>query len=290
MFSNDSMRLEGSTENVARHWTPLTPAETVARYVIRESALRHGPLWLGSRAPDAPPPTLANDQEGNANGLAEQGVLLSDRLRERIHGIRDWLDLLRRFQIKGVREDSRQGLLGWLEGRYPLHLSHTAPSPEQMLEFQCRGERVVTLYLEDQGPIGRHAGPFEFLLHDLEHAHKFFGDRSFPGQRRFFILLKDAITAGLFTPLLGNRKFRSELEYLMSDMNSHPLHLLKYLKAILLDALPEKRVAELDRFCDELFDIWKLPPTVCEAARRINYPALENNEARLRVSDFFAYT
>ncbi len=270
-----------------RHWLVQTPAETVARYVLQECSRRHAALWLGSRAPSAPP---VAQETSDLNGLAEQNVLLNDRLRERLQGVSGWTDLVRRFQLKGVREDSRQGLLGWLEGRYPLTLNHAPPSPEEVLALQCRGERVVTLHLEHQGPIGRHAGPFEFLLHDLEHAHKFFGDRSFAGQKRFFNLLRTALEAGVFKELRANRAFAAELDYLMADMNSHPLHLIKYLKAIVLEALPEKSISALDRFFDELFALWGLPPQVSEAARKINYPALENNEARLRVSDFFAYT
>ncbi len=269
-----------------RHWSVESPAESVARYVIQECSLRHGALWLGSRAADAAP---AVDAETQFEGLAEHGVLLTERLRERLIGVNGWRELVRRFQLKGVREDSRLGLLGWLDARYPLHLTHNPPTPEEMLSLQCRGERVVTLHLEDNGPIGRHAGPFEFLLHDLEHAHKFFGDRSFPGQKRFFNLLQEALEAGVFTELSRDRGFAVEFEYLMADMNSHPLHLMKYLKAIVLEAMPDKSVAALDRFCDELFGVWQLPPQVSEAARKINYPALENNEARLRVSDFFNY-
>lgn len=268
-----------------------TSAEIVAEYVIEECSRIHGAAWLGSRTPTAPS-SIPYSEFGIPNTeFRIPNTEFTERIAERLkaYHVTSLRDLVSKFQLKGVREDSRQGLLGWLENRYPLILMYHPPTPDQLLDLQCDGQRVVTLHREDTGPIGRHAGPFEFLLHDLEHAHKFFGNGTFQGQVRFFKLLRDGIRAGLFTELMADSKFRIELEYLMADMNSHPLHLLKYLKAIVLEALPGKHVADLDRFFDELFGIWALPEPVREAARKINYPALENNEARLRVSDFFAY-
>lgn len=271
--------------NTASHKHPEFNAEIVAQYVVSQCSLRYGTAWLGSRSEQ-----YSVECTDNAVWLESQSVAFNDRLRERLVGIRDWRALIRNFQLKGVREDSRQGLLGWLDGAYALHLLDYPPTPEDMLIFQCRGERVVTLNRADSGPIGRHAGPFEFLLHDLEHAHKFFGCGTFQGQVRFFNLLREALEAGHFNVWRSQPRFRTDLEYLMSDMNSHPLHLLKYLKAIVLEAVPAKSIAELDRWCDDLFDLWRLPEPVLTAARKINYPALENNEARLRVSDFFAFS
>ncbi len=271
------------------HSLSKSDAERVAEYVVLQCSQRHNTSWLGSRAPEF---CISESSISNSNTawLSARAVPLNERLEERLSGVADFSSLIANFQLKGVREDSRQGLLGWLEGRYPLTLLSHPPTPEELLNYQCRGERVVTLFADDQGPIGRHAGPYEFLLHDLEHAHKFFGEGSFLGQKRFFNLLREALHSGAFAELSANAKFSADLDYLMADMNSHPLHLLKYLKAIVLEAMPEKRVSELDRWCDNLFNIWDLPEPVREAARKINYPALENNEARLRVSDFFAYT
>jgi hypothetical protein len=192
--------------------------------------------------------------------------------------------------MKSVREDSRMGLAGWLKQEYPLILVEEIPTPEQMLEIQCQGKRYVTL-LEapewQQRKLGRHNGAFEFLLHDLEHAHKFLGDKSsHRGQVHFFRLVKNT-DLGHF---LMDEQFRREYHYLISDMNSHPVHLLKYLKAIVLNAFIREtgnKHIDLDDFWSNLFASWNMNDHQLEAGLRINAPGIENPDAQKKVFDFF---
>lgn len=206
--------------------------------------------------------------------------------------IHSYAQLFQHYHLKGVREDSQLGLLGWLTGRYPLEARLDIPTPREMLEIQCEGRRIATLLLKPEQqhtPIGRHAGAYEFLLHDLEHAHKFFGGE-FAGQVKFFRLLREAVTESAFKDFAGDLQFQGELNYLMSDMNSHPLHLLKYLKAIVLNAFRrrgDKEDHQLGDWSRDLFDLWGFPEPVKSAALKINYPELETDQDRHRLAHYF---
>jgi hypothetical protein len=240
--------------------SPLS-AEGAATYIFRSLATRHGPQWVGSRRQGAP----------------------AISLEERLHVAP--IALLKSYQLLGVCGDAHAGLLGWLEGRYPLIARPDIPTPTEMLEIQCEGKRFVTLMLhpEDQlRTFGRHAGALEFLLHDLEHAHKYFGEAQLAaGQKRFFHLLRESSSAwGLF-----DSQFQEELDYLRSDMNSHPIHMLKYLKAIWLNAFKRAgRSAEYDEFCARQFTAWGLP---FSEAMSLNSPGQEHPQDHHRIANFY---
>ncbi len=238
-------------------------SEIAAEFVILHCRLQHGKKFFSAKTKTSPPLKLIQSQS----------------------------EFFEHYNLKGVREDSRMGMLGWLRGDYPLELRLEIPSPMEMLTLQCEGRRVATLLLgEDQQltPIGRHAGAYEFLLHDLEHAHKFFGGE-FRGQMHFFRLLHQAITAGSFSSFSDDPRFLGELDYLMSDMNSHPVHLLKYLKAIVLSTLQRRNQTgeALNHWSNGLFDLWKLPGEAKTAAMRVNFPEIETRGDLEQVSRFF---
>jgi len=195
--------------------------------------------------------------------------------------------LLRHFRLRGVGADAQEGLLGWLEGRYHLRLRNSIPTALEMLEIQCQGQRWVTL-IDDEAKqfvrYGRHANAFEFLLHDLEHAHKFFGDsKSHLGQVRFFQFLRANLPC--FKPLLSDADFLKAFEYLISDMNAHPMHLMKYLKAIVFTTFA-KDETQTTAFFARIFEEW--PADVREAAFRINTPWLESRADHEILTDYFA--
>lgn len=259
----------------------------VLDYFFQELERRHPGGWLVSRRP-------LSGGTGRGEVIAKflsLGISLSDRYKLRLAGIDSLSQLLEYFSLKGIRLDSHMGLLGWSTGKYPLHLRHDIPTPEEMLDVQCRGERLVTWLIrpeEQFAPIGRHAGAFEFLLHDLEHAHKFFGDPFlYHGQTQFFLFLREILPH--FRHFMRDPLFVKDLNYLKSDMNSHPFHMFKYLKAIHLTAHlreSQDRGADLNGFWMEVLKAW--PGERLEAALRINHPGKERPEDPALVSGFFA--
>jgi hypothetical protein len=124
-------------------------------------------------------------------------------------------------------------------------------------------------------------------MHDLEHAHKFFGDPElFRGQIHFFNRLR--LSLPRFEEWRADPLFAKDLDYLLSDMNSHPVHLVKYLKAIVLTAeLRRGGEEKLDAFWAGLFDEWEMPGEVRQAGLRINRPGLETGTDQSMIHDFF---
>lgn len=258
------------------------------RFVFQQLARREKNHWLGATRPGKP----AGAGPGALAQLEEWEIPLDEKTRGRLHQVADLAGLLERFMLKGVRGDSHMGLWGLVSGRYPLTLLHYVPTPAQMLERQCRGERYVT-HLDNPGdldrPIGRFGGSYEFLMHDLEHAHKFFGEPDlFSGQVAFFNLLKRSLPK--FEKWLIDPSFEKDFNYLKSDMNSHPVHLFKYIKAIVLTAelrSGQEDQVSLDRFWNEILEEWQTPADIRKAALRINRPGLETSEDQAAVHQFF---
>ncbi len=269
-----------------------------ARFVFQSLALREGKLWLGAGRPHSASEEVA--QGSVLTRLEEWEMPLDEKTRRRLSNVSDLTSLLERFMLKGIRGDSHMGLWGFISGRYALRLRHDIPTPEQMLERQCRGERYVS-YLKKPAelntPVGRFSGAYEFLLHDLEHAHKFFGDAElFRGQVSFFNLLRGSLTE--LYRWSGDPLFEKDLNYLKSDMNSHPVHLFKFLKAIVLTA--ELRLQDgkgsgqsgadngiIDRLWHQILDRWRVPEATKQAALRINRPGLETAADQAAVHHFF---
>jgi len=95
---------------------------------------------------------------------------------------------------------------------------------------------AITAYPRMLSPVLDKPDAFEFFLHDLEHAYKFFHSPAlYAGQRAFFRALDAALTRGAFLPYLDEAVFAGKFRYLMSDMNTHPEHSRQYLRAILIE-------------------------------------------------------
>lgn len=144
-------------------------------------------------------------------------------------------EVLERFQFKKIKAKVLSCLRGWgLEG-WGLVLMERIPRPREVLHFQARGERPVTMRLErlDQ-PIRHRKDAFDFFCHDLEHGAMFFQDQKlYQEQVKFFEELEQEIKKGAFDRPLLSENFREKFDYLISDMNTHPDHAKAYLNAIL---------------------------------------------------------
>jgi hypothetical protein len=262
----------------------------LSRYVLENLARRHGTLWLGA--------SKSKDYRPTGDGfrikeLERWNLPLDAKTKKRLEGFRDLAEVLRWFSLKNVRLDSQMGLLGLLEGSFALDIRHDIPTPDEMLAHQCAGRRYVTLLLapEDQGrQIGRFNGAFEFLMHDLEHANKFFGDpSSHRGQVRFFNKLREVLPR--FEPWLRDPLFKKDMDYLKSDMNSHPVHLFKYFKAIVLtSSLRLGEETSLNKMWTSVGELWQMDKDTCRSALNINHPGIESEEDQRRIAGFFMRT
>jgi hypothetical protein len=149
------------------------------------------------------------------------------------------LDWLERYQFRGVIGNVPVALVQWLRGAWPLILREDIPSPRDILRWQARGTRavtVVTAWPRAREPVLNKSDAFAFFRHDLEHAYKFYHSPAlYAGQCAFFARLEAAFERGVFAPYFDDAEFVTRFHYLMSDMNTHPEHSRQYLRAILIE-------------------------------------------------------
>ncbi len=214
------------------------------------------------------------------------------------------LDFISGWRLKLVPEEAARTLTRWRAGDYALNLVFYMPSTLEMLEAQCLGSRFVTLYtdgasIQQSVDADRHA--LEFLIHDLVHADHFFSHPELArGQRKFYRTQLEAWRAGLFTKALSDDPvFRKEWDYLVSDMNSHPLHLMKSFQAVVQgmvlrekglkawSKLDESSSGRLAAILEQFFSLLPLDPETRAAFLRINRPNFDPVVDAERVSAFF---
>ncbi len=144
-----------------------------------------------------------------------------------------------RYGFLGVIPNVCAALQAWLQDRWPLTLCEHIPSPEELLRMQVQGTRVVTVLAESPRllqPVLNKPNAFAFMVHDLEHAYKFFHDPDlYHSQRRFFARVLTVLVQGWFDLYRQDPIFAEKFAYLISDMNTHALHSLQFLRAILIE-------------------------------------------------------
>ncbi len=162
--------------------------------------------------------------------LTAEGMALNAALSE-------WLT---HYRYLHAGADIPGALKGWLADDWPLRLTERIPAPREVLRLQAEGTRPVTLigFPRAARPILLKANGHDFLMHDLAHAWKFLHDpRQYRLQCRFFQWLQRALESGLFDEWLTDAGFAGQMDYLISDMNTHPVHGLMFLHAAAIDSL-----------------------------------------------------
>ena len=201
------------------------PAYATA-YLVHWQVELHGKRFASRRCRNSP----KADAETWIEQLAQlSGAALDQRL----------IDWVCKYQFVGIRPNVNAALQAWLEGQWPLHLVEYIPRPSEVLAMQSQGQRPVTVisaFPRLRQPVLSKPHAFAFMLHDLEHAWKFFNDVGLSEmQQRFFQAIGNCVEAGHFAQHTEDAVFSDKFEYLISDMNTHPEHSLQYLKAILIE-------------------------------------------------------
>jgi len=214
--------------------------------------------WLGGRSPTR----LSIKPAGPA---LSQWLELSPLIRRHIGPNTTVAEVLHSFSLKGVRLVAREALLRWLNHEWPLVLSAEIPSPIELLQQQIHGHRVVTTafakeqlasYLHDD------RDALSFLLHDLGHAEQFFRDDFHRlGQIGCYRMLFAAHQAELlFVPQSYSSRWESQLDYLIADLNTHPVHFWSVFWASARENFGPSKEHEFLRWQSQLFELWALPP------------------------------
>jgi len=192
------------------HNQQFSSAEFCAHYILLFVKETKGKLWLGSKRVNKPDPRIKK------NDLPEI------------------LRLLDEYTLRGIPEVVNETLILWDQKILPLNLLFTIPKPLDVLKEQMKGERSVTMITHEAGLKKYVLGerdPLSFLIHDLQHAFKFYSHpESFKGQIGFYrFIFELANNEELIKMMMADLQFKEEFEYAISDMNAYSLHLIKHL-------------------------------------------------------------
>ena len=180
-----------------------------------------------------------------------------------------------------VEEQVAVGLNAWAHGQRRLHVRFAIPSPVELLAFQARGERIVSL-LPEGVPTGLEASNFEFALHDLCHAEKFFAPEHFAGQVGLFALVYAALESDAWAQLTRDfdAAWLPEFHHVAADMNGSPLFLFAALRRKVMNAAQQVAKDPLAAR-DMLFTALQLPASVMRSAQLFTvHPDIDPAETR----------
>lgn len=154
------------------------------------------------------------------------------------------LDFFATVRLKQIPESAHISLLKWAQGEYPLILKTHIPNALEVLHFQTKNQRIVTV-LSEPSQLNLYVlderDPMSFVIHDLVHAAHFFADPEVRSEQLgFYIKMSNAYNSGCFADYSSDIQFRKDFEYLISDMNSVSLHLMMSFKTILIHAYLRK--------------------------------------------------
>lgn len=204
----------------------MDDASYATLYLLHWQSSLHGKRFASRRRRTDPPPDPAA-------WLAESSVISGAGLNGYL------LAYLERYQFFGIIGNVPVALACWLRKEWPLAFCERIPSPLEVLRMQVEGIRPVTVLsawprlLE---PVLTKPNGFAFMLHDLEHAWKFYHcPKMHLEQRGFFHTLLCALERGCFDGYLLDPVFAIKFDYLSSDMNTHIMHASQFLRAILME-------------------------------------------------------
>ncbi len=250
-------------------------------------------------------PTLA-EQAPSSPKLKdlEISVPWNEKIWRRLSPETTLFDLISQFAFYGIPVSINRALTRWFEGVYPLQLWTDIPTPDELLRVQTEGSRGVTVFEDEKflsQMINPLRDPFEFILHDLEHADRFFLEpENHKGQVGFFkILHRFWQHPDLQTMYAQDDVFQHEFDYLMADMNSYSVHMLQYMKAITLgyflrkegktlkDILSNEGQIRYEKFCALISVEWDMTESARDAFFRMNTPTFNLAEDAVLLDGFF---
>jgi hypothetical protein len=199
---------------------------------------------------------------------------IESNVRQRLAGFPTIGEVFNHFSLRSVPLSVNRSILSWGQGNYKLRLFFHIPKPQEVLAQQVLGERCVTV-LAKESEISKyilgerdHLG---FTLHDLIHADHFFHENQHHrGQINFYRLLQNGLGKGAFLKALEDENFEREFEYLISDMNAYPVHLMKCLKAALIHYSKDSKNYFLDWLKGNHFSV-----ELEDALKNLNTPAYD---------------
>lgn len=176
-----------------------------------------------------------------------------------------------RHRLKFLSDNVAQVLHRWNLNQIQLRLVNYKPSVLEVLQAQSTGERIVSFLISKEQILNFEEDRrdfISFLIHDLVHASHFFtlDEAEFTRQVLFSGWMLDLEKKGVLKQLKDfNPSLEPKIDYLVSDMNTHSLHLFKTLKS-LVDQMNSKFHQDLlsEHLPSQLRPLWPQVNTVQE--------------------------
>lgn len=248
----------------------FTDVEKALAWTLALCCLRRPNDWFGGYRPQP----ISTDTNLHQHPLTLEDLFANTSIKipKKVSRKLNIVDALNTLQIKAVPESCFRSLIYTCTGRYPLWVTQAVPTPEELLHLQIEGRRVLS-YNEDftVWPDTLYADRdfLGFVLHDLIHADHFFHDPIHrDGQLGFYRFVESILHEKSLGLLLDSEKFRQGFEYIISDMNSHPVHLFQTLHSLVFSEIQD------DATSCTIWRAWsshsEFLPTEIESLNRIN--------------------
>ena len=259
----------------------LSPVDKLQAWTLGLSCLRRPTDWYGG-------PRSARIRSSDV--FYQHSLTLSElfagtevKIPPKISASINVYDFLNSYRVKALPESCFRSLCFIVDDRYPLDLVSGEVLPLELLKIQISGRRVVALNENiDQWASTLYAGRdyLGFILHDLIHADHFFSSSVYrDGQLGFYRFALAIYTLDSVQDLLADGKFKDGFEYIISDMNSHPLHLFQTLHSLLFSVLRDDVTAL--KIWTEWVSVLSLNQNELKALKQINSKDFSNLQAQI---------
>jgi hypothetical protein len=255
----------------------LSDMDKLQAWVIGLTCLRRPTDWYGGARQK---PLRPNLNYQNRISISELFAGTEITIPPKLHPMMNLFDLLNSQRIKAVPEPCFRSLVHMVDGTYPLDIVKGEIEPLQLLQIQINGRRVVAFnenIIEWTHKLYSGRDHLGFILHDLIHADHFFHHPEHQkGQLGFYKLAEVILKDSNLKNLMNSEKFRTGFEYIISDMNSHPVHLLKTLHALVFAELHHDQTSE---------QIWKKWMSQVSASNSQKEALLKINSVEFKIDD-----
>lgn len=246
----------------------LSDVEKVQAWVFALSCLRRPQDWFGGLRSNP------FDLSETRSSLLVCPILESARIKipQKIQFDLTLKAALNFCRIKPLPESALRSLYKLTDPNYPIKILNYVPTPFELLNQQTEGYRIITFNEDyETWPTQIHGERdfLSFILHDLVHADHFLNNETYKkGQLGFYKLIQFIWHHNSLQALMLNHQFKKGFEYIISDMNAHPVHLVKTLKALLFESVKNDSLA--NSIWQDWISNWSLDTQTLDSFVKIN--------------------
>ncbi len=215
----------------------LTIEQKVISWICGLSLLRRPKDWYGGkRLMTFVPSSVDKNHPLSLSELTKNTII---EIPMKLDSQMNLFELANSIRIKALPEGSLRALTKCGSPDFNVEMIYSIPTALELLTYQLNGKRVVS-FNEDFliWPTTLYHGRdfLSFMIHDLIHSDHFLNQpMNRLGQLGFYRCINSILKEKSLKKLLQNQKFKDGFEYIISDMNSHPVHLFKTLHARVRD-------------------------------------------------------